>query len=380
MTDMPATLHDTDCGTPDRKAAGISVIANFYNSEKYIPKLVKSLLAQTFENWELIAVNDCSPGNDLKVLEKYAVLPAMRGRMRIIDNPVNQGISRAKATGIKAASREYLTFIDGDDWLEPTALEKMHTAAETNRLDIVMVECYRALPFYRKKCRSAVKYNHVYDRQGIRDELIEGFFGISVFSSYAYWGKMYRRDLIDRTPYTPRQTAMYEDVFFNLYALLEAERFMILDEGLYNWRWGGISSGSVNKSEASFGLMAVVRNFNDFYRERVDVINALSFQKALRPLKIELYNILRVSFGKMCSYKPGSEEARQICGLIREAIALPAYMELRGKNGIEDFIHPDFIHSLEKQDVEWLYSFFHDIYKSNRTPRVMRRILSWIVK
>ena len=52
----------------------ISIIANFYKSEKYIPKLIDSVLEQNYTDWELVCVNDCSPGNDLEILRKYAII------------------------------------------------------------------------------------------------------------------------------------------------------------------------------------------------------------------------------------------------------------------------------------------------------------------
>lgn len=76
----------------------VSIVANFYNSASFIPKLVKSVLAQTYGQWELIAVNDCSPGRDREVLERWAATPEAGGRIRVINNPANQGITRAKQT------------------------------------------------------------------------------------------------------------------------------------------------------------------------------------------------------------------------------------------------------------------------------------------
>ena len=52
----------------------ISIIANFYKSEKFIPKLIKSVLRQSYSNWELICVNDCSPGNDAEIISKFIKL------------------------------------------------------------------------------------------------------------------------------------------------------------------------------------------------------------------------------------------------------------------------------------------------------------------
>lgn len=218
----------------------ISIIANFYKSEKFIPKLVKSVLAQTFTDWEFIAVNDCSPGDDLKLLRKYEAMPEMRSRMRIVDNKTNLGISFAKAEGIKVAKGDFLTFIDGDDWFEPQALEKMYQAAVSNNLDIVVANCYRAFRFGYKKLLSSrlIEFDKIYDKSNYKDVLM-GFFGINKHSSVAYWGKLFRRDIPEKSSFCPMTITLYEDFFFNFEAQLVSERMMFIDFPVYNWRWGG---------------------------------------------------------------------------------------------------------------------------------------------
>ncbi|MCF0178476.1 MAG: glycosyltransferase family 2 protein, partial [Bacteroidales bacterium] len=105
--------------------AFITIIATFYNSERFIPKLMKSVFAQTFTDWEMVCVCDCSPGNDAVLLTKIVEKAHAGDKVRIINNPQNMGISRSKEIGIKAARGKYLTFIDGDDWLDHDALRRM---------------------------------------------------------------------------------------------------------------------------------------------------------------------------------------------------------------------------------------------------------------
>lgn len=98
-----------------------SVIVPLYNKEPYIEKALRSVLSQTFKDYELIVVNDGSRDNSLAVAEK--VLSGV-GNARII-NQENAGVSTARNNGIAAAQGEYICFLDADDWWEPTFLEEM---------------------------------------------------------------------------------------------------------------------------------------------------------------------------------------------------------------------------------------------------------------
>lgn len=98
-----------------------SVIIPLYNKESYIEKTLRSVLSQTFRDYELIVVNDGSRDNSLAVVEK--VLSGV-GNARII-NQENSGVSVARNNGIAAAKGDYICFLDADDWWEPRFLEEM---------------------------------------------------------------------------------------------------------------------------------------------------------------------------------------------------------------------------------------------------------------
>ncbi len=359
----------------------ISIIANFYNSAKYIPRLLRSILSQTFDDWELIAVNDCSPSNDLEVLRKWEAKSEMKGRLKIVNNTVNQGISKAKNTGILAASGDFLTFIDGDDWFESDALQSMYDAANKDNADIIIANSYRTYKFgYRQKNVSLAKYGIVYSKDAIRTELIHGFCGKNILSDYGYWGKLYRRSLVLKSGYQPRKVTASEDLFFNLYNFLAADRIIFIPDFVYNWRWGGISSGSKNRSEISFSSMGSIRNFNDFYFEKMEIPEIRNNQKCVRSLQIEIYNVLCTSFGSLCKFEPTSKYSEEIKALISDAISMPAYREILTIKG-DPYVHDQyFFDALETGDVDWLYDFFRSIYKANWKRRMIRSIASLIIK
>jgi len=219
----------------------ISIIANFYNSEKYIKKLVSSVQAQTFADWELIAVNDCSPGRDSEILHRLA---ASDSRIKVIDNPENLGIARAKKVGIDASIGEYITFIDGDDWLEKDALATMYSIATEKGAEVVFINSRRIYPFgYKTNLIANIPskdYNKTLSWDYFRDNYYVSLFGKLLFFS-SYWGKMYRADTLKnfKYDYAPKEESYEEDTTFLAHLLPHYNSFYFSDYQGYNWRWGG---------------------------------------------------------------------------------------------------------------------------------------------
>lgn len=97
----------------------ISVIVPIYNSEKYLDNCISSVLNQSYENFELILVNDGSTDKSLLICEKYR---AMDYRIKVLDKE-NGGVSSARNLGIRKASGDYILFLDSDDWYDELFIE-----------------------------------------------------------------------------------------------------------------------------------------------------------------------------------------------------------------------------------------------------------------
>ena len=98
-----------------------SIIIPLYNKAAYIQKAIQSILSQTFNQYEIIIVNDGSTDNSLEVVNGC---PLSTVDYQLIDQP-NQGVSTTRNNAIKLAKYEYIAFLDADDWWEPTYLEEM---------------------------------------------------------------------------------------------------------------------------------------------------------------------------------------------------------------------------------------------------------------
>ena len=116
------------------KAPAVSVIVPIYNVEQYVKLCVDSILAQTFQDFEIILVDDASPDNSYALCQK---LYDGNDKVKFIRHEKNQGLGASRNTGIKHAAGKYVYFVDSDDYILPDALEKLYNAAEKNNAQVV---------------------------------------------------------------------------------------------------------------------------------------------------------------------------------------------------------------------------------------------------
>ena len=111
----------------------ISIIMPVYNSEEYMAETLNSILAQTFQEFELIAVDDGSQDNSVRILQEFQ---KKISHMTILTQE-NSGPSAARNNGLKIAKGEYIYFFDSDDILVDDALEKLYQTAAEEEADLV---------------------------------------------------------------------------------------------------------------------------------------------------------------------------------------------------------------------------------------------------
>lgn len=112
---------------PKRVCPTITVIVPVFNAEKYLAEAIQSVLSQSYQDWELILINDCSPDSSKEICQKYA---ASDPRIIVIDLPENKGVSVARNIGLDRASGDYLIFLDADDMYLQDAFTILMTLAE----------------------------------------------------------------------------------------------------------------------------------------------------------------------------------------------------------------------------------------------------------
>lgn len=136
----------------------VSIIVPVYNAGSYIREAIRMVEAQTYREWELILVDDCSQDNSRQVIEAYlAKAEASDKRIRLIKKEVNEGAARARNTGIDAAKGRYIAFLDADDVWMPEKLEKEMAFMEEKQAAFV----FTAYEFGDEKAKGTGKIVHV---------------------------------------------------------------------------------------------------------------------------------------------------------------------------------------------------------------------------
>ena len=209
----------------------VSVIVPVYNVEDYLEKCLNSLVNQTLKEIEIIVVNDGSPDNSQKIIDRYAK------KYKNIKSYTkeNGGLSDARNFGIKKAKGEYITFIDSDDYIELTMLEKMYNHAISKKVDIVVCD---TINVYEDKIQY-LKSNYKYSNNTIKNYLIAPPMACI---------RIYRKEIFNNIEF--KKGIYYEDLELTPKLVNQTLKIDFLEEGLYYYLQ---RNGSIMKQ----------KNFND---------------------------------------------------------------------------------------------------------------------
>lgn len=116
-----------------RKEPLVSIITPLYNSEKYIGETIESVLNQTYRNWEMLIVDDCSKDNGVKIVNEYVLKDK---RIKLFKNEKNEGVSFTRNKAIDLSQGIYIAFLDSDDLWKKEKLEKQISFMEKNNIDL----------------------------------------------------------------------------------------------------------------------------------------------------------------------------------------------------------------------------------------------------
>ncbi len=225
----------------------VSVIIPVYNASEHLGQCLDSVFAQTLKEIEVICVDDGSTDGSLEMLNAYA---KEDGRLTVIHQE-NAGAGSARNTGLAAASGKYLSFLDADDFAEPSMLEKAFEKAEEQRADFVVFnsdQYYQKTDEYRQvdwtiRKKELPPYRPMYFRT-FTDNVFKVFVGWA-------WDKLFLREFVNRNGLRFQEIRTSNDMRFVFMAVVLAGRIDIVDEVLIHQRRNQASSLS-NTRERSW--------------------------------------------------------------------------------------------------------------------------------
>ena len=244
--------------------AEISVIIPVYNVEKYLEECLNSVCNQSFEDIEIICVNDGSADSSLDILNDYA---KRDDRIKIISQP-NQGLGAARNAGLRHVNGNYIYFLDSDDYIELDTLEKLYNNALSNNSDMVLFKLKkvddfknvhkRGVPFRIDDIFGDIDYDDfTFTYRDVKRHVMN--------SSFSACLKLYKKEFVDKLDFSFPVGLNFEDVPVHVKVMIEAERLSFVPESLYNYRSN--PNSILNSSANGFDIFSVIDLVEDYLKQ-----------------------------------------------------------------------------------------------------------------
>ena len=209
----------------------ITIIVPIYNVENFLSKCIDSILEQTYQNFELILVDDGSTDSSGKICDEYATKD---NRIKVIHKK-NAGVNEARITGFKESHGEYVTFVDSDDYVSPLYVECLYRPIAEKGVDVSCVQWIIVKSEYLKKDKRTRE--GFFDKSGIKDILKTDFLFNYCANTTAYnlglCCKLIKREFLDGAMEKARGLWLGEDLVANLYIAYRISSLFILNEYPY---------------------------------------------------------------------------------------------------------------------------------------------------
>lgn len=215
MTDMPL----------------VSVVVPVYNVEKYLDRCVQSIVGQTYDNLEIILVDDGSTDGSAVICDNWA---SSDGRIKVIHKK-NAGLGMARNSGMDSAGGKYIFFFDSDDSVDTKTVEKCVSTAEKNDSDAVIYALCDVYDDGRTSEKEIVTDKTFFVGDEVQNEVLPGMFTYSMGFGISSCGKMYRLSKIKELnlKFKSEKEIISEDAYFILELFSQIKSVSIIKESLY---------------------------------------------------------------------------------------------------------------------------------------------------
>ena len=210
----------------------ISIVIPIYNVENYLRQCLDSIVAQTYQNFECLLINDGSPDHSADICREYV---SKDSRFRYFEKE-NGGVSSARNLGIEHSKGEYITFIDSDDWVDSDYLEVLYTTLLEEGADIA-VSTYKKFNI-KDNCFYFHIFQRGYDKKTFTgQELIDNLQALSSFDhSYSStWGKLVKSVRVETIRFN-EETTLGEDMEFWYKLYLISDKIVYVNKDNYIYR------------------------------------------------------------------------------------------------------------------------------------------------
>lgn len=256
----------------------VSIIVPVYKVERELDRCVQSLFKQTYNNLEIILVDDGSPDKCPELCENYA---EMDKRVKVIHKE-NGGLSDARNAGLKQATGEYILYVDSDDYIDLDTCERFIKAAGNQKIDIIVGNAIMEKPDGKEMMiHSATPSGITYTAKQ---------FIMSAVKAYQWyapaWLNMYRRDfLLDNQLYF-KKGIYFEDVQMLPRVFLQAKKITCIDGTFYHYiiRENSIMTSQKDEKKKNDSI----QNLKE-WKEQFDLVDDVDLKKCLYGMLVKMY-------------------------------------------------------------------------------------------
>ena len=235
--------------------AEVSVIVPVYQVEKYIAQCIESVLNQTFQNFELILVDDGSKDSSGIICDSYA---ARDDRIQVIHTE-NRGAAAARNIGLDRASGKYITFLDGDDYLAGNMIEKLYAVIDNSEYDMVVCDFLNLLTDEKDNFIVQLQEKTVHGREVLEHLKNEKNYGVWTI----VWNKIYKKEILENLRFPTGR--YFEDEFFSNHLYLRSQQIHVISDVLYYHRVLASSTMNTQKVENYLDLLDALQERLEIY-------------------------------------------------------------------------------------------------------------------
>ena len=275
----------------DKKEYGISVIMPCYNTEQYVEETLKSVLNQSFKDYEIICLNDGSTDGTLEILKRYQ---QSYPNIRVISSE-NHGSAYQRNTGVQCAQGKYIYYMDSDDLLKENCLETLYQYAEADNLDVVYFEAdsfyetkeiEEAFPQFLTLYHRHKEYDGIYDGRNLYIQM-ENAGDIKMLVGLQFT----RRQFLQDNNIKFGTERYFEDNLYTVKVTLKAGKARCVRDNLYlrRVRANSIMTTSENKTRFESYLEVVRGLMQILEEEKQDFVLQEAIYKRIRGTFINVY-------------------------------------------------------------------------------------------
>ena len=300
----------------------ISVVIPIYNVETYLMQCIDSVLQQSYQNLEVILVDDGSPDNCGRICDD---IKKKDNRIRVVHKK-NEGLGLARNTGLEYVTGKYVIFVDSDDWLDLNHIEKIYGELKRTKVDTVIHN--------HKLCDNsgAVLKTVGLLKTGVFTDVVPDILlpmlaasdtsKRDVFLPVSAWSKLFSVDIIKEhgLKFINEKECLSEDIFFDLHYFAYSKRAVIIDSPGYNYRY---NQNSISKS---FDEQRLTRMFKFYENLRLEVkknarVHELIQHRVERCYLIRCRSTIKAIVNSQISY---SRKRRMIKEILRHPYTIEA--------------------------------------------------------